>query len=397
MRTQLLSSLVVLGLVAGGCASSTTDGEEGAAPLTEDATSCNNGALPAADRTRKVVVSHPFGTDPAVYEVLNLSASGTLTKTGKKFSMGQANSFAPIVFTPSGKIGLATQQDGTIGVFRFETNGSVTVVNKAWSGGFYANAITMDPSGTKAYAVDSDTVENGGGVWQIAIGCDGTLTTTARTVTGGGATAMSLVPTNKKNAVLYANSAGASEPTSNAFLVDVGVTPATVKVGGDAFGDQVAHSSAIGVTLDGKYALIGDDGITAGDRLSVVDTTYMKHRQLFTTRAPFAIVMSPWGNAAIVVNGDDADEISTLRYNPANEDAPFTQTGDIAYTLPRPSLPGAAVQIERGTLKGRVLVAELLAVRQVKFTSAGDVKDVSQLKWPDTDNGQIIGTVGIQP
>lgn len=42
-------------------------------------------------------------------------------------------------------------------------------------------------------------------------------------------------------------------------------------------------------------------------------------------------------------------------------------------------------------------MAELLAVRQVKFTSAGDVKDVSQLTWADTDNGQIIGTVGIQP
>src|SRR4051812_27315124 len=57
MRSQLLSSLVVLGLVAGGCASSTSDGDEATAPLTEDATSCNNGALPAADRTRKVVVS----------------------------------------------------------------------------------------------------------------------------------------------------------------------------------------------------------------------------------------------------------------------------------------------------------------------------------------------------
>lgn len=307
-------------IVGAGCATSTEDSGSAGPALTEDATSCNNGTLPAADRTRKVVVSHPFGDDPNVYEVLNLSASGTLTKTGKTFDMGKANSFAPIVFTPSGRIGLATQQDGTIGVFRFETSGTVTVVSKAWNGGFYANAVTMVASGTKAFFVDSDTVANGGGVYQIAIACDGTLATTARTVTGSGATAMSLVPNDRKSAVLYANSAGASDPTSNAFLVDLASTPATVKVGGDAFGDQVAHSSAVGVTLDGKFALIGDDGITAGDRLSVVDTTYMKHRQIFTSRASFAVVMSPWGNSAIVVNGDDANEISTLRYNPANED-----------------------------------------------------------------------------
>lgn len=396
MRTLLASSFVVLGIVAAGCTSAEVSEDAAPALSTEDATSCNNGQLPAADRTRKAVVSHPFGTNPGLYEVLNLSAAGKLSRTGKSFTMGKANSYAPIVFTPSGRIGLAAQQDGTIGVFRFETNGNVTVVNKGWSGGFYTTSIVMDPSGTKAYALDGNVEINGGGVYQIAIACDGTLTTTARTVTGNVSTAMSLFPNDTKRAVLYSMSAGSSDVSANAHRVDLSRTPATIEASGDAFGDQAAHSSAVAVTRDGKYALVGDDGIQMGDRLAVVDTTYLKHRQIFTSRAPFAIVMSPWGNAAMVVNGDDADSIEKLKYT-GNEDAPFTQPVELTYAFPKPLLPGAASAIERGQLKGRVLVGELLAVRQVQFTSAGDVKDVAQLTWPDGGNENILGTIGVQP
>lgn len=351
--------------------------------------------LPAADRTRKAVISHPFGDNPNRYEVLNLATNGNLTRAGVNFEMGRANSFVPIVFTPDGKVGLVAQDSGTIGVFRFESNGRVTVVDPAWSGGFSVRALTMDPNGTRVFAVSADTEENGGGVYEVAIACDGHLQLRGRAVPGGQANAMTFLPTNPKKAVLFAGRAFGSEPPTNTFLLDVGATT-SVAAKGDSFGDMDAIASSIGVTPDGKYALIGDDSLTAGNRVAVVALPSMQPKQLLSTRAPFSIVTSPWNNAAIVVNGDDSDTIEGARYDANNTTAPFRLTGPISGPLPGALLPGVAVQVSRGGLKGRVLVAELLAVRQLQFSSAGGVREVSQLDWGKTTEN-IVGTIGLQP
>lgn len=389
----VVASLGLAVLALPGCSSaSSTDPEASSAAVSGFAT-CARFAPEATDR--KVVVSHPFGDDPNRYEVLKLSNEGVLARTNVVFEMGRSNLSVPIVFTPDGQIGLAAQEGGTVGVFRLTAGGQVEVLDPGWNGGFYARELTMDPTGTRVFAADANTADNGGGVYEIAIGCDGKLVSRGLVVPGGLAQAMALFPSNPGRAVLAAGKAFGSAPASNTFLLDVGGAPA-LKGESDAWGDPDAQISTVGVTFDGKYALVGDAGISVGDRLSVVNLATMKPRQVLSTRAPFAIVTSPWNNAAIVVNGDNADQISALSYDPSNDTAPFTITGAIGSTLPHPLLPGAAVHITRGGLLGRVLVTELLAVRQLQFRSDGTIEDVSQLAWPN-DIPEIVGTIGIQP
>src|SRR5207245_4703195 len=127
----------------------------------------------AADRTRKVVVSHPFaasGQKDTRFEVLELDTSGTLTKTNLTFNMGTANSRA-IQFTPDGEIGVVAQDDGSLGVFRFDAAGMVQVINAAFKGGFYATDVAVDAGG--AWVLDENTDNNGGGLYRVDIGCDG--------------------------------------------------------------------------------------------------------------------------------------------------------------------------------------------------------------------------------
>jgi DNA-binding beta-propeller fold protein YncE len=389
--------LVLLGCGAGDASSleGSSDALDAVDALTdpESATACPR-PVPAADRTRKVVVGHSFGDNPNRYEVLDLGRTGRLTKTGVTFEMGRAAD-RPIVFTRDGKIGLVAQDGGTIGVFRFDAEGRPEVVHAGFKGGFYGHAVAVDPSGTRAYVVDRNTTAHGGGVYELAIGCDGTLTSRGLVVPGGNADALTFLPNGRPRAVLHAAKAFDSAAKNDTFLVDLNSRPSLVAQG-DGFGDQAAIASSIAVTQDGKYALVADDSLSAGNRIAVVTLPTMKQRQILKTTVPYALVTSPFDNAALVVNGDSADEITTIRYDRANDVEPFTIAGPLAYTMPRPQLPGAAVQIMRGTLKGRVLVAELMAVRQVQFARDGSVADVAQTTWEKTmDN--IVGTVGVQP
>lgn len=106
----LSSATVVLALVgASACGSSSTEaaptdaGSDDAAEVTTDAnpdakTDAPVGCartLAAADRARKVVISHPYDAaakKAKVFEVLDLSTSGALTRpaTPVTFSMGTA-------------------------------------------------------------------------------------------------------------------------------------------------------------------------------------------------------------------------------------------------------------------------------------------------------------------
>jgi DNA-binding beta-propeller fold protein YncE len=348
---------------------------------------------PPANRTRKVVVSHPFGDNPNRYEVLNLSSTGELSFTGMTFEMERAG-YNPIVFTPDGKIGLVAHDNGSIGVFRFDSAGRPVVVESAFRGSFYGHSITVNPSGTRAYVVDRNSEAHNGGIYELVIGCDGRLTEKGRVVPGGNAHALAFMPNNEKRVVIHAKKAFTSAETSDTFLVDV-TRPALVAQG-DGFLDQSALVSSLAITPDSKFALVADDSINAGNRVAIVTLPSMKHRQMFETRAPFALVTSVWNNAALVVNGDSADDMQAMTYDKDNDTEPFKLTGSVPWVYPRPQLPGAAVQITRGALKGRVLVAELVAVRQVQFTRAGAITDTKQTSWDKTVEN-IVGTVGVQP
>ena len=405
LAPALVGSLVLIHLMASGCGSSSSDGP---APGIDGATApdaggddggagCTRVAAPA-DRARKVVISHPFkasGDKALDYEVLDLSAAGVLTRpaTPVTFAMGTALE-TPVVFTPDGEVGLVSQDDGSIGVFRLPPGGGApVVVHAAFAGGFYAGGIVLAPDGSHGWVLDQNTGNNGGGVYEIVIACDGTLTSRGLVVPGGGASAMALLPTDPTKALLSAKQAFASPANTDVHLVDL----AARKVLGSVapFGDQKAIASSIAIMADGKNALVADDGINAGSRIAVVGLgPTLTAVGILATPFP-SVVASPYGNAAIALNGDSTNQIHVLSYDPTKP-APFVITGELAYQFAKPQIPTTASSIDRGPLRGTVLVGENLGVRKLVFAADGKVTDAALLTYPD-GIANIVGVVGVQP
>lgn len=412
-----LLSLAVSAGAAAGCGSSSNDaasttdgggaldgavdpGTDSAAPdAAPDGPAGCSRTLAPADRARKVVISHPFkeSGDKAVdFEVLDLSAAGVLTKpaTPVKFTMGTAL-YAPVVFTPDGEVGLVAQDDGTIGVFRFPAGGGApVVVHAAFDGGFYAGGIILAPDGSHGWVLDSNTADNHGGVYEILIGCDGTLTSKGLVVPGGSATAMALLPSDPTKALLSAKAAFASAPNTDVHLIDLAARKVIASI--SPFGDLKAIPSSLAIMPDGKNALVADDGLNVGERIAVVRLSpALAPLGLLQTPFPSTVLASPFGNSAIVLNGDSSDAIHVLSYDAAKP-APFVITGEVAYAFPKPQIPTTASSIERGSLKGTVLVGENLGVRKLVFGADGKVTDAALLTYPD-GIANIVGVVGVQP
>ena len=354
----------------------------------------------AADRARKVVVSHPFGADggkTTAYEVVDLAADGTLShpSTPVTFAMGTALS-APIVFTPDGEVGLVAQDDGSVGVFRLPAGGAApVVVHAAFKGAFSAGGVVLAPDGARAWILDPNTEKNGGGVFEVAIHCDGTLAELGRVVPGGGATAMALLPGSATMALVAAQKAFDSPATNDLHLVDLGAGKRVSST--TPFGDLDPIVSSIAVMADGKYALVADDGPIVGSRVAVVGLVPMLAPvAILQTPFPAAVVASPFGNAAIVMNDDSTDQIHVLSYDPSKPAAPFVITGELAYKFGKPQIPVTASVIDRGALKGSVFIGENTAVRKVVFMPNGTVVDGAKLSFAGGLE-TVIGVVGVQP
>jgi hypothetical protein len=379
---------------------------DGAAPEGSPAADASDAApscprVPAAaDRPRKVVASHPFGDDAGAkakdFEVFDLATDGTLTRpaTPVTFTMGTALE-KPIVFTPDGEIGLVAQDDGSVGIFRLPASGPPVVIEAAYKGGFYAGSIVVSVDGARFWITDQNTAPNGGGVYEVTIGCDGKPGAAQLVVPGGGATAMALLPGDPTKAVLAARKAFDSVANTDVHLVDL--ASRSLVASAAPFGDQDAIPSSIAVTLDGKYALVADNGVVTGNRVAVVGLgAKLTPVSVLSTPYPAMVVMSPFGNSAIVLNDDSTDQIHILAYDAAKTAAPFSITGELAYKFGKPQIPVAASWIDRGSLKGTVFVGENVAVRQIRFGAAGDVTDVAKVASGPGNSG-IIGVVGVQP
>jgi hypothetical protein len=353
------------------------------------------------DAPRKVVISHPYdsnGGKANTWEVLDLDPSGTLTKTGTTFDMGRAF-WGEVAFTPDGKVGIVAQEDGALGVMRFDDAGAVTVVHASFQGSFYAELVVMDPSGDGAFILDPNFRNNGGGLYRVAIGCDGTLTDLGMVAPSKLARGMVRLGATPSLAVLASADVLASAAGDNAHLLDLsGAAPALV-AGAPAFPDNNAIVSSVARTHDDRYALIGDNSeFDPPNRVSVVRVTgnALVPTQLFTSiEDPYSIVTSPFDNAALVVSGY-GNAIFGLGYDPNNATSPFVVDGEIAYVGKAPALPATAVMIDRGALRGRVLVSELSGVRQVRFEQDGNITDLGPLAF-GSGLQNIVGAIGVMP
>ena len=352
----------------------------------------------APDRARWVVVSHPFaagGGDGNRYSVLALSESGELTTTSTSFTMGTGSS-GTIAFTPDGEIGVLAQKDGTVGIFRIEDDGSVTVIEPAYDGTFYAASVVADPAGTHVWVLDSQWRESGGGIYRLDLDCDGG-------VVGDRLVAPSKLPyamvmRDGTHALLGARDVLGSAAGDDAHLVRLDGTPAAL-AGADAFGDDEAIIASGALTANGRHFLLGDNSAFSGvpNRIAVasIDGDTLSPVQVLTPiEDPVAIVTSPFDDAAIVASGF-GDAIFVLDYAP-DATTPFTLRGELAYTGGPPQLPGAAVLVDRGSLEGLALVAENVAVRRVRFDGSGTVTDLGPtVVGSGVEN--VVGALGVTP
>lgn len=380
---------------AGAPDSSVADGS--AAPDARPQPSACPRVLAAADRPRKIVVSHPFlesGGKASTFEVLELGTDGAITRPGVTFDMHPA--YGEIAFTPDGRVGLVAQDDGTLGVFAFDDAGKVRVVHAGLAGEFSAAGVVVSKDGTRAYLLDPQTSDHTGGVHEVAIGCDGTVTYVGLVVPGGRAHAMTLLPNDADRAVLVGRKAFTSPDGAYIHRLDLSGAKPSLVASGRAFDDELAIASHVAVTLDGKFALVTDNGFQKGNRMVAVALDTMTTGPDIATPSPSAAVMSPFGNAALLLNSDGEDALRVVRYTPGDASKPFTILNEITYVGKKTELPTLAHVVDRGALRGRVVVSEVTTLRQVVFTPEGGVTDLGQFDFGD-GIPNIVGSLGVQP
>jgi hypothetical protein len=387
---------------------STASGEggsgDGGSGAGGEGTGGSNGCRDAApaDRDRFVVVGHPFGTKDYVndWEVLALSAAGVLTTTDIHFEMGVAED-GKIVFTPDGRIGVAVQRDGTLGIFSIDDEGQVTVIDDGFGAGeFYADNLTMEPDGSAVIVGDGNTTENGGGLYRVALDCE----TGAPTLDG------LMVDVNNAWGVvdlgdgryLVASQGGALGVEDGSDVTDLREgDPWTIADGADAFPYDGVTVGAFAAERLGKFLLVGDfsgfgdepnnlafvsiepDGLTANEAVIPMDTPYAAS---ISPNGEVALIVSYFGDALYVVDID------------ATSNTPISYRGELEYEGDATLLPGKLTTVDRGSLLGLTLVAELYGVRVVSFDGDGVVTDHGVTETPETEisNGSPVA-IGVQP
>lgn len=376
-------------------------GSGGAAPAGGGGAGEGGGAcvrqLGPADAERFVVVGHPNDEagDPAnTFGVLRLSPEGELTETDTIFEMGPPAD-QEIVFTPDGKLGFAVQDEGSIGVFRIDDDGVVTVLHQEFRAGFYADALAMSADGTTLYVVDGNFPKNGGGIYTVSIGCDDDMLVAGeRLFETKNARAMVLFGENV--ALLAAREVPGSTVPSHAHRLTL---PTTITASADVFGNDEAIVSWAALSRDDKYFLVGDNSSFSSEpnRVGIAEVTadgLVARQALEGIEDPAAIAMSPSNETAIVTSGF-GDGIFVLDRT-TSADAPYEIRGELPYVGAGPQLPGAIAMVQRGALDGHVLISDVRGVYRVQFDPGSDVVDLGVVDLSGEISGIVAG-IGVQP
>jgi hypothetical protein len=369
--------------------------------------SCNREPAPA-NRPRKVVVAHPFAD--TVYEVFDLDESGNLTRPGVTFDMGRGGE-ATIQFTPDGEFGYAVQDDGTIGVFRFDSNGNPEVLATNFDPGFYVTGALIDEAGDFLYAWESGfriiDMETHGAMYRLPLDCASGMPGEPKDVYAAGKLIRGADWLSPDRMAVAAVDLLDDETPNDIHLMDIAGPSRVASV--QVFEDEDSITGGFALTADGQYALIGDTSGFASEPNSVRvgavfgDSLMALPGQTFEIFDPQRIVTSPFDNAVIVVATMD-DAIYVLDYNRGANASPFairagsdhTDADGKLQTDDATLLPLGVAMIERGDLEGMVFVGENVGVRQLQFETDGTVTDLGLLGLGmGTEN--ITGAVGVQP
>lgn len=348
-----------------------------------------------ADRDRAVVVSFPYnkqGRAASAWEVLSLQAStGALTRPGVTFEMGRGYS-GVVAFSPDGSLGIAPQDDGSVGIFTLDDKRVPTVVEAEWAGGaedFYASGAVFDASGERAWIIDGNWENNGGGLYEVAFNCEtGAPTLVGKTIAAKLAVALFAMG---DTAVLVAAGA-AGEEGGDAWLLSgwPNAPVVTTKVTLFDYEDAILASAAV----VGETLLVGDNSSFSGmdNRVAaalVSAGTLQASAATTELYDPYAMVASPFGDAALVSSGFGDDlYVLTVAEGEVTKSTKLSASGV--------ALPGSSVVIERGALEGTALVVENVAIRTVRFDGEGGATDEGVLAFGD-EYTDIPGAIGIQP
>lgn len=354
----------------------------------------------SADGVRKVVISHPFvgsGKKGKGYEVLALSEEGVLSKTGKTFEMN-TTTYGEIVFTRDGKLGFVAQENGTIGVFSLAGE-QPQVLNAAYNPGTYVSRLVMSPSEDRLYVLNDQWRNNGGGVYSVKIGCDDSLVSEGLLAPAKMPSAMAFLPGQSKDVFLAATDVLESKVGDSAHLLALDTK--ALKGGANAFGAEDAIVTSAVVTLDGAFGLISENSEFSGvpNRIAVLGlggSGLTSLQVISSINDPFSMIASPF-DRRILIASSYGNALLSLKFVAGNTTSPFAEDGPLQYQGKKPQLPGDMVMIQRGSLRGRVLVPEVDGVRQVQFSKDGAAPQDLGLFDLDGEVEAIPGAIGVQP
>ncbi|MBI3179487.1 MAG: hypothetical protein HYZ27_07475, partial [Deltaproteobacteria bacterium] len=290
----------------------------------------------APGHRRHLVVARPYSEPNGAYtnrwEVLPLAADGTLGKVVASFEMGRAHA-GHVIFRPDGALGVAPGADGTLGVFALAADGQVTVLASALDPGAYVSDVVFD--GDRLLLVDGNWPENGGGIYAASLGCDGAIGPAERLYPTKLATHL-VVQTGPErvrgNQHLVAAKQAVDTTLGTLHLVAEEDSGWTRLAGAALFPDDFAILSALAVTRDGRFALVGDNQAfdPADNRIgfALLAANNLTPSGIVTPlEDPYDLVASPYDDAVLVVSGL-ADAVRILDYD-ATRTPPFLDAGEV--------------------------------------------------------------------
>lgn len=339
------------------------------------------------DRDRAVLISLPYtrsGGQSDAWEAWSLSGAGDLAG-GPGFTGGRATG-GGAVFTPDGQIALAPTEDGGLTLYDAQARTATVLAPD-----LYAERIIMDPSGERAWVVDGNWPDNGGGIYPVDIACDAPEITVGRRWIPAKLPA-DLLPLADGRYLVAGREIDGADPQDDLILVDADGARIS---GTDAFGDNEAVVSDAALTLDGRYALLADISEFSGvpTRVAVVEIAGddLSPVQVIDVEDPVALLTAPDDDRVVVISGY-ANAVRSLERT-GDDAEPFRLAAEPGYLGAAPQLPGAAAMIRRGSLRGRMLVAEVEGVHQ--FDTLGGLTDLGLTPTGGVEG--IVGAIGVQP
>jgi hypothetical protein len=358
-----------------------------------DAGSCRS--IPPADHERFVVVSAPFGDDPNLFTVHRLSVEGELSATGISFALSRAFD-GQIAFSLDGALGAVAQDDGGLGLFRVMEDGNVNVITSAPRMTYVSNVVADPNDMNRFWMLNSQTRNNGGGIYALDVDCDGNITDERLAIR---ANLPYKLRFDSEGPIVLARDvggdefgAGASEEGLDVHRIDL--ESGDVLESADLFSADEWIGG--GFDVDDTHAFGGDIAGFSGtaDLVAVAATgPLMPQQEISAVEDPLGILVSPFGDRVIAVSGFGND-VFVFNYDDGAVE-PLSNRQTLAYITDRTALPGIPVRVQEGSLSGLVLIPENQHIRRVQFTT-GSVTDLGRYSLGE-GSGAIPGALGVQP